>query len=127
MSALLVVGDVPAQRRDRIMFIVCGKALKKFLRNHTPGGFEVQDRKYSQMLEVGRIVVLLTVTTAAAVAESRVVAKPRVIQAVRANTAPKIDGQLNDTCWSQVPEITGFQIYRTRDLAATQTYGYVCY
>ena len=84
------------------------------------------------MMRVGRIAVLLTVTMAAvagatAAAESGVVVKPRVIQAVRAETAPELDGQLNDACWKQLPEITGFQIFRTRDLAVTQTYGYVCY
>jgi hypothetical protein len=79
------------------------------------------------MMRVGRIAILLTVITAAAAGSASSAEAPRVIQAVRAETAPEIDGQLNDPCWKEAPEITDFLIYRSRDLAVTQTYGYVCY
>ena len=69
-------------------------------------------------------VVFFAVATADTVAAAEA---PRTIQAVRAETAPEIDGQLNDACWKEAQEITDFQIYRTHDLAGTQTYGYVCY
>ena len=79
------------------------------------------------MMRVGRIAILLTVITAAAAGSASSAEAPRVIQAVRAETAPEIDGQLNDPCWKEAPEITDFLIYRSRDLAGTQTYGYICY
>ncbi|MDP7396623.1 MAG: sugar-binding protein [Lentisphaeria bacterium] len=79
------------------------------------------------MTPTRRIAVFLTVITAVAAGVASSAEAPRVIRAVRAATAPTIDGRLDDACWKEAPEITGFLIYRSRDLAISQSYGYVCY
>ncbi len=79
------------------------------------------------MTRVGRIAVFLIVFGAVPAGAAAAADRPRVIEAVRTKTAPDIDGRLDDACWKDAQEITGFQHYRTPDLALLQTYGYVCY
>ena len=79
------------------------------------------------MTRIGRIGVFLIVIGAVAAGAVAAADVPRVIQAVRTKTAPDIDGRLDDACWKEAREITGFQHYRTPDLALLQTYGYICY
>ena len=40
---------------------------------------------------------------------------------------PTIDGHLNDTCWNDAPEITGFTDERTQKPAKNQTIGWIVY
>ena len=40
---------------------------------------------------------------------------------------PTIDGHLNDTCWNDAPEITGFTDERTKKPAKNQTIGWIVY
>lgn len=49
------------------------------------------------------------------------------IQAVRAKTAAKIDGQLNDACWQTAQPITEFTKYRTKHPSDSKTFGYLAY
>ena len=79
-----------------------------------------------------RIVFLLSIIGAAyaggaAGAESGVFSKPRVIQAMRADTAPTIDGRVDDECWKRAPEITDFLSRNTEVRATVQSYAYICY
>ncbi len=84
------------------------------------------------MTRVGRIAVLLTIIAGlsaggAAGAEPGVLSKPRVIQAVRAGTAPTLDGRVDDECWKRAPEITDFLSRNTEVRATVQSYAYICY
>ncbi|MHC1605259.1 MAG: sugar-binding protein [Candidatus Methanofastidiosia archaeon] len=51
----------------------------------------------------------------------------RIIHAVRAKIAPVIDGKLEDNCWRQAQEVTGFMFRNSNHLASFQSFGYVCY
>jgi len=47
--------------------------------------------------------------------------------AVRALTAPAVDGVLDDPCWRKVGPVTEFLLHGTACPAQYQTFGYVCY
>ena len=57
---------------------------------------------------------------------SRPSARP-VVSAGRTTAPPKIDGILNDTCWSQCIEITNFALLESNSLAQEQTKAYITY
>ena len=51
----------------------------------------------------------------------------KVIQAVRAEVVPVLDGKLDDSCWDQAPAVSGFLNINSEQLASFQTFGQVCY
>jgi len=51
----------------------------------------------------------------------------RSVGAVRTQTAPVIDGKLDDACWAEARVTTGFTDYRTEELAIEQTFVRVLY
>ena len=51
----------------------------------------------------------------------------RSMEAVRTNTAPVIDGKIDDLCWSLANEATDFTDYKTESLAVEQTIVRVLY
>ena len=53
--------------------------------------------------------------------------KAKVIQAVRAEAAPVLDGKLDDDCWKHAPSVTGFLDVGSERLASFQSFGKVCY
>ncbi|MEN6355680.1 MAG: carbohydrate binding family 9 domain-containing protein [Armatimonadota bacterium] len=70
------------------------------------------------------VIVLLTVPTGLALANppSQV-----VVQAIKVEDAPKIDGILDDKCWANAPECTGFYDSKTWVVCAKQTIVKICY
>ena len=52
----------------------------------------------------------------------------RVVQAVRAETPPVIDGKLDDACWQQAELVTGFyKLMSDNEVVEYQSIGRVCY
>lgn len=49
------------------------------------------------------------------------------IQAVKTSDAPVIDGALDDACWQNLPECTGFHDSLTRAILTKQTIAKICY
>ena len=56
------------------------------------------------------------------VAEAR-----KEIQAVRARQAPRLDGILDENCWGEAEQVTGFRRINSRKFAAYQSFGYICH
>ena len=54
-------------------------------------------------------------------------ARVKVIQAVRAQKPPAIDGKLDDACWQMAYPVTGFYKLMSNELAEQQSVGRICY
>lgn len=52
---------------------------------------------------------------------------PPPVQAHRIQTAPVVDGKLDDGCWQGVPAVTGFLTIDSDEPAAQQSFGYLCF
>ncbi len=50
-----------------------------------------------------------------------------VVHAIRAVKPPVLDGRLDDPCWRNAQEISGFVAYGTTNPAQRQSLGYVCF
>ena len=75
------------------------------------------------------VVVLGVVGSAAAQAKPHAApaARPRVIQAVRADAPPVLDGKLDDPCWQKTKPATGFLTLSAERPASVDSFGYMCY
>ncbi|MCE5323172.1 carbohydrate binding family 9 domain-containing protein [bacterium] len=69
-------------------------------------------------------VVLLIASAAVAVADAP---SQVTLNAVKVEDAPKIDGALDDKCWIDAPECTGFYDSRDRTICIRQTIAKICY
>lgn len=71
---------------------------------------------------------MLTIILAGAVAVGAYAAgAPTHIDAVRAESPPRIDGRLDDGCWAQARPVTRFLVYRSGVPSSLRTEGRVCY
>ena len=51
----------------------------------------------------------------------------KVIQAIRVEAAPVLDGKLDDECWKKAVPVTGFLDINSERLTSYQSFGQVCY
>ena len=72
------------------------------------------------------LLTAIGLTAACDVVEAQAAAA-KTVKAVRTETPPTIDGQLDEPCWDEASVVTNFVLIRTKAPAAEQTTAYVLY
>ena len=86
---------------------------------------QVKQKNYSIVLRITLLFTLITNLQASAAEITKTVQKE--LPAVKTEHPPTIDGILNDACWQDAPQATGFTDERTEKPAKNQSVGQVVY
>ena len=101
-------GALPEDRQDAVV-----AALKQAGAILTDAKVQVPSRKYGDW------------PTLAAVTVQSILTKPAVAE--RVETAPELDGTLDDACWQGKPDLSGFKVANKEQDADADTHVYVAY
>ena len=72
-------------------------------------------------------VLLMVITNLQTWAQENTQTVQKELPALKTDQPPTIDGILNDACWQEVPQATGFTDERTGKPAKNQSVGWVVY
>ncbi|MHB8996558.1 MAG: carbohydrate-binding family 9-like protein [Armatimonadota bacterium] len=77
---------------------------------------------FPQRLITGSLMVILLVAATCCLADG-----PPLVQVGRTSTPPRVDGKLDDACWSKAALITPFMLNSGTTIASQQTVGRLCW